>query len=89
MNFFTNASAAQKTSAIGAHHGHNPEIELVAVAGDSRALSELEQAAVRRGTASPSALMTLSFVALPVIPALRLTDLDLVDLNQFVLLNCK
>jgi hypothetical protein len=30
MNFFTNASNASKTSAIGAHHGHNPEIELVA-----------------------------------------------------------
>jgi adenine deaminase len=53
------------------------------------ALSELEQAVTRLGTALPSTLMTLSFVALPVVPELRLTDLGLFDLNQLVLLNCK
>ena len=31
----------------------------------------------------PDPFMTMSFLALPVIPALKLTDKGLVDVNQF------
>ncbi len=50
-------------------------------------LKKLEQAAARLGTRLPSPFSTLSFMALPVIPELRLTDLGMVDVGQFRLLN--
>ncbi|MFC1966392.1 adenine deaminase [Chloroflexota bacterium] len=49
-------------------------------------LKKLEQVAARLGTALPSTFSTLSFLALPVIPELRLTDLGLVDVNEFKLI---
>ena len=48
-------------------------------------LEKLEQVARDLGTTLPSPFATLSFVALPVIPELRLTDLGLVDVNAFKL----
>ena len=48
-------------------------------------LSKLEQAAFRLGTKLESPFSTLSFLALPVIPELRLTDLGLVDVKEFKL----
>jgi len=49
-------------------------------------LEKLEQIAKNLGTTLPSPFSTLSFLALPVIPELRLTDLGLVDVNQFKLI---
>jgi len=49
-------------------------------------LEKLEQVAANLGTRLPSPFSTLSFMALPVIPQLRLTDLGLVDVGQFRLL---
>ncbi len=49
-------------------------------------LDKLEKVATRLGTALVSPFSTLSFVALPVIPELRLTDLGLVDVNEFRLI---
>ena len=49
-------------------------------------LKELEQIATDLGTGLPSPFSTLSFMALPVIPELRLTDLGLVDVTRFSLL---
>jgi adenine deaminase len=49
-------------------------------------LDKVERAAADLGTALPSPFSTLSFLALPVIPELRLTDLGLVDVNQFRLI---
>ena len=49
-------------------------------------LEKLEQVAAQLGTTLPSPFSTLSFVALPVIPELRLTDLGLVDVSQFKLI---
>ncbi|MDP2729740.1 MAG: adenine deaminase [Dehalococcoidales bacterium] len=49
-------------------------------------LSRLEQVAAELGTRLSSPFSTLSFVALPVIPELRLTDLGLVDVNEFKLI---
>ncbi|MBA7493716.1 Adenine deaminase [subsurface metagenome] len=46
-------------------------------------LKKLEQLAKNLGTALKSPFATLSFLALPVIPELRLTDLGLVDVNEF------
>ncbi|MDI6814686.1 MAG: adenine deaminase [Dehalococcoidales bacterium] len=46
-------------------------------------LEKLERLAKDLGTTLPSPFSTLSFLALPVIPELRLTDLGLVDVNQF------
>ncbi len=46
-------------------------------------LEKLEQVAKGLGTTLPSPFSTLSFLALPVIPELRLTDLGLVDVNEF------
>ncbi len=46
-------------------------------------LEKLERLAMDLGTTLPSPLATLSFLALPVIPELRLTDLGLVDVNEF------
>ena len=48
-------------------------------------LGKLEQVAVDLGARLPSPFSTLSFLALPVIPELRLTDLGLVDVNEFKL----
>jgi adenine deaminase len=48
-------------------------------------LERLEQLAKDLGTTLPSPFATLSFLALPVIPELRLTDLGLVDVNEFKL----
>ncbi|MFC1910722.1 adenine deaminase [Chloroflexota bacterium] len=48
-------------------------------------LEELEKAAAELGTKLVSPFATLSFLALPVIPELRLTDLGLVDVNAFKL----
>jgi len=47
---------------------------------------KLEQQAKDLGTTLPSPFSTLSFLALPVIPELRLTDLGLVDVNEFRLI---
>jgi adenine deaminase len=49
-------------------------------------LEKLEQIAGELGTTLPSPFATLSFLALPVIPELRLTDLGLVDVNEFRLI---
>jgi len=49
-------------------------------------LEKLEQLAKDSGTTLPSPFATLSFLALPVIPELRLTDLGLVDVNKFKLI---
>ena len=49
-------------------------------------LRSLEQVAAGFGCRLPSPFATLSFLALPVIPELRLTDLGLVDVTQFRLL---
>ena len=49
-------------------------------------LERLEQVARELGTTLLSPFATLSFLALPVIPELRLTDLGLVDVNEFKLL---
>ena len=48
-------------------------------------LEKLEQLARDLGTTLPSPFSTLSFLALPVIPELRLTNLGLVDVNAFSL----
>jgi adenine deaminase len=44
---------------------------------------ELKQAAARLGCTLPAPFMTISFLALPVIPSLKLTDRGLVDVNKF------
>lgn len=49
-------------------------------------LSGLERVAAQLGCKLPSPFSTLSFVALPVIPEIRLTDLGLVDVNEFRLI---
>ena len=49
-------------------------------------LENLQQLAKDLGTPLPSPWATLSFLALPVIPELRLTDLGLVDVGQFRLI---
>ena len=49
-------------------------------------LEKLEQIAKDLGTTLKSPFSTLSFLALPVIPELRLTDLGLVDVNEFKLI---
>ncbi len=49
-------------------------------------LDKLEQLAGDLGTRLKSPFATLSFLALPVIPELRLTDLGLVDVNEFRLI---
>ncbi len=49
-------------------------------------LERLEKLAKDLGTTLPSPFATLSFLALPVIPELRLTDLGLVDVNEFKLI---
>ena len=49
-------------------------------------LERLEQAAKDLGATLPAPFAALSFLALPVIPELRLTDLGLVDVNEFKLI---
>jgi adenine deaminase len=49
-------------------------------------LETLETLAKDLGVKLPSPFATLSFLALPVIPQLRLTDLGLVDVNAFKLI---
>jgi adenine deaminase len=44
---------------------------------------KVEQAAASLGNLPPAPFTILSFLALPVIPELRLTDLGLVDVNEF------
>ena len=46
---------------------------------------ELNLAAAKLGCAIPDPFMALSFLALPVIPELKLTDRGLVDVNKFTL----
>jgi len=48
-------------------------------------LEKLQRLARDLGTTLPSPLATLSFLALPVIPEIRLTDMGLVDVNAFKL----
>jgi len=48
-------------------------------------MAGLHEAARALGCALPAPFMTLSFLALPVIPALKLTDKGLVDVNKFQL----
>lgn len=48
-------------------------------------LERLHAAAKACGCALPSPFMTLAFIALPVIPSLKLTDLGLVDVDEFKL----
>ena len=49
-------------------------------------LGKLEKMALDLGCVLPSPFATLSFLALPVIPELRLTDLGMVDVNEFKLI---
>jgi len=50
-------------------------------------LGKLEQKARELGARLPSPFATLSFLALPVIPELKLTDLGLVDVTEFRLIS--
>lgn len=47
---------------------------------------EVERAAASLGNVAPAPFSILSFLALAVIPELRLTDLGLVDVNEFMLI---
>jgi adenine deaminase len=49
-------------------------------------VEKLEKVARELGSTLPSPFAALSFLALPVIPELKLTDLGLVDVNQFKIL---
>lgn len=49
----------------------------------AEAMTRLQQAARACGCALPTPFMTLSFMALPVIPSLKLTDRGLVDVGRF------
>ena len=49
-------------------------------------LEELERRAGELGATLPAPFATLSFLALPVIPEIRLTDLGLVDVTEFKLI---
>lgn len=46
---------------------------------------DLRKAAQSLGSSLPDPFMTLSFLALPVIPALKITDLGLVDVRRFTI----
>ncbi len=50
------------------------------------ALNRLQKIARELGCVLPAPFATLSFMALPVIPEIRLTDLGLVDVNEFKLI---
>ncbi|MGA9047920.1 MAG: adenine deaminase [Dehalococcoidia bacterium] len=52
----------------------------------SRQFDALEEAAAGLGSLPPAPFAILSFIALPVIPELRLTDLGIVDVLQFKLI---
>jgi len=49
-------------------------------------LTSVEKAAANLGVKLSSPFSTLSFVALPVIPELRLTDMGMVDVREFKLI---
>ncbi len=53
------------------------------IAEVSERVSQLERAVRSLGCTLPSPMMTMSFLALPVIPELRLTDRGLVDVREF------
>jgi adenine deaminase len=53
------------------------------VAQVSLQLNALHRAAKTLGCKIPDPFMTLSFLSLPVIPELKITDRGLVDVNQF------
>ena len=55
----------------------------------SRQFDALERAARRLGSLPPAPFAILSFIALPVIPELRLTDMGIVDVTQFKLIKQK
>ncbi|OQA26434.1 MAG: Adenine deaminase [Verrucomicrobia bacterium ADurb.Bin345] len=46
-------------------------------------IEAMTQAAHKLGCVLPDPLMTMSFLALPVIPELKLTDRGLVDVKEF------
>jgi len=46
-------------------------------------LTVVEKVATRLGSALPNPYATLSFMALPVIPELKITDLGMIDVNEF------
>jgi len=48
-------------------------------------VAALTAAAQALGCTLPDPLMTMSFLALPVIPSLKLTDRGLVDVNRFAI----
>jgi adenine deaminase len=52
-------------------------------------LEHLHAAARACGCALPAPFMTLAFIALPVIPSLKITDLGLVDVDQFKIVPLK
>ncbi len=52
----------------------------------SRQFDEIEKAASRLGKLPPAPFALLSFIALPVIPELRITDMGIVDVIQFKLI---
>ena len=58
---------------------------VVTVAKEVEKLEEMELRARDLGVSLTSPFATLSFLALPVIPELRLTDLGLVDVMAFKL----
>jgi adenine deaminase len=58
---------------------------LAEVAAEARGLTD---AARRLGCSLPAPFATLSFLALPVIPHLKLTDRGLVDVDEFRLISC-
>ena len=54
-----------------------------AIAPLVRQLKKIKQAAVQLGCQAPEPFMALSFLALAVVPELKLTDRGLVDVNRF------
>lgn len=58
--------------------------DAVTVAGQHE---KVQQAAVQIGCNLPAPFMTMSFLALPVIPELKITDRGLVDVNRFELVD--
>ncbi len=56
------------------------DLDAVTVAGQHE---KVEQAAAQIGCTLPAPFMTMSFLALPVIPELKITDRGLVDVNKF------
>jgi len=46
-------------------------------------LSDFDRLFLKEGLTATSPLMTLSFMALPVIPSLKITDKGLVDVEKF------